>query len=74
MTQQARWIYQHLANNPEDGTLIYRELPGNHYQPVGYDTGDRDLVNEIIDCLEELKMSQSGCAHRKASGRLTVLF
>jgi hypothetical protein len=73
-TGDVYWIYQQLANTPSDDSLLYRELPGNHYRPVGYNTGDRDLVNEIIDCLEELKMSQSGCAHRKASGRLTVLF
>jgi hypothetical protein len=58
-TEDVYWIYQQLANNSEDGSLIHRELPGNHYQPVGYDWGDRNLVNQVIDCLEELKMGQS---------------
>ncbi len=44
-TGDVHWIYQQLANTPSDGSLLHRELPGNHYQPVGYARGDRDLVN-----------------------------
>jgi hypothetical protein len=58
-TGDVYWIYQQLANIPEGGSLIHRELPGNHYQPVGYARGDRDLVNQVIHCLEELQMARS---------------
>ncbi len=53
------WIHQQLENNPEGGLVIHRELPGNHYQPLGYDTGDGNLVKHVIHCLEGLKMSHS---------------
>jgi hypothetical protein len=53
------WIYQQLTNNPESGLVIHRELPGNHYQPVGYETGDRNLTKHVIDCLERLKTQHS---------------
>jgi hypothetical protein len=55
-TGDVYWIYQQLVNNPEDGSLIHRELPGNHYQPVGYARGDRELVNQVVDCLTQLQI------------------
>ena len=58
-TGDVYWIRQQLANNSEDGLFIHRELSGNHYQPLGYDTGDRDLVDQVIICLEGLKMGQN---------------
>ena len=58
-TGDVYWIYQQLANNSADGLVLHQELSGNHYQPVGYDKGDRDLVNHVINCLEGLKMCQS---------------
>ena len=58
-TGDVYWIYQQLAHNSEHGLVIQRELSGNHYQPVGYDTGDRELVNHVINCLERLIMGQS---------------
>jgi hypothetical protein len=53
------WIYQQLENTPEGGLVLHRELPGNHYQPVGYETGDLNLTKHVIDCLERLKTQQS---------------
>ena len=58
-TGDVYWIHQQLVHNSADGLVIHRELPGNHYQPLGYDTGARDLVNYVITCLERLKMGQS---------------
>ncbi len=58
-TGDVYWIHQQLANNLEDGLVLHQELSGNHYQPVGYDKGDRDLVIHVINCLERLIMGQS---------------
>ncbi|MDJ0596327.1 MAG: DUF1350 family protein [Pleurocapsa sp. MO_226.B13] len=58
-TGDVYWIHQQLANNSADGLVLHQELSGNHYQPVGYDRGDRDLLNHVINCLEGLKMRQS---------------
>ncbi len=55
-TGDVYWIYQQLAKTPEGSSLIHRELPGNHYQPVGYARGDRDLVSQVIDCLSKLQI------------------
>ncbi len=58
-TGDVYWIHQQLVHNSADGLFIHREIPGNHYQPLGYDTGDHNLVNHVINCLERLKMCSS---------------
>ena len=58
-TGDVYWIHRQLVHNSADGLMSHRELPGNHYQPLGYDTGDRNLVNHVINCLERLKICSS---------------
>ncbi len=49
------WLYQQLTHQPEKSLVICSEILGNHYQPIGYDCGDRSLAELVVHFLDVLK-------------------
>ena len=53
------WLYEQLTQKREKNVVICEEILGNHYQPIGYEEGDRQLAELVIQFLDLLKGDNS---------------
>ncbi len=53
------WLYEQLTQYREKNLVICAEILGNHYQPIGYEQGDRQLAKLVVQFLDMLKGNNS---------------
>jgi hypothetical protein len=49
------WLAQQSGDRHDSRLIIYEEILGNHEEPIGYDTGNRELAELTVHFLEVLK-------------------
>ena len=64
------WLHEQLTQNREKDLVICEEILGNHYQPIGYEEGDRELAELVVQFLDVLKGDNSEAVVGNTSGRV----